>query len=156
MTRNDTNTKSAQGRSSHSMSASVVAAVLLLHAAGACSATPTATARALNRVMPPDTLECGRDQLTSYTGIAVEYAREPGRTRLVIHTDWQTVETVILEHAGSEDPSAAFLWSGRPFTAEDWARVEIRPGVLRRDVRVTAWICEDGVTPPVIDWQATR
>lgn len=88
-----------------------------------------------------------------YSGQLTGYRRAQHRTELVFHTDWDTDETVHLEHPGSDDPSGAFRIEGRPFEASDWSRIESAPGMLRAGVRATAWVCEDGITPPVIDWQ---
>ena len=63
------------------------------------------------------------------------------------------VEATTLSHPGAEDASAHYLFNGQPFTAADWSAIESAPGVLREGMRATAWVCDDGVTPPVIDWQ---
>jgi hypothetical protein len=103
--------------------------------------------------MPPPTVSCDRNQLTSYSGVVTAYQRQPGATRLSIHTDWDTDESVVLYHAGSDDPSPLFLLSGRPFTASDWRRIESTPGILVSGMRATAWVCGDGKTPSLVDWR---
>jgi hypothetical protein len=75
-----------------------------------------------------------------------------GRTRLTIRTDADTTETVLLRHAGTDDPSRWFLLDGQPFQPGDWARVEKSPGKLLPGLRVVAWVCDDG-RPPVLDWR---
>ncbi|MGJ0483257.1 MAG: hypothetical protein ACR65R_01830 [Methylomicrobium sp.] len=109
----------------------------------------------LSRLRPPNRIECTRDHLTNYTGKVVEYQRKMGQTRLFIATDWGTLEAVRLAHPGSADPSTWFLIEGKAFAQSDWERVEIAPGQLRKEVRATAWVCDDG-RPPVIDWLAPR
>jgi hypothetical protein len=108
------------------------------------------------RVMPPEALTCPRDQLTLYHGAVTAYRREPGRTVLRIRTDWATTESVRLAHPGSDDPSGRFLIDGAPFVAADWSRIETAPGRLRSPMRAAAWVCGDGLTPPLVDWQPPR
>ena len=103
------------------------------------------------RLRPPPTLHCERNQLTSYTGVLKAYHREAGVLRLSIHTDEDTDEAVDVPHPGA-DPANAFLANGGPFNDPDWARLESSPGVAREGLRLTAWVCLDGRTPPVIDW----
>ena len=104
------------------------------------------------RVRPPLTLACPRDQLTLYGGEVQRYQRRKGQTQIRINTDWGTTEMVTLRHAGSRDPSAWFLLQGQAFTPEDWPRIESAPGRLRPRVRVAAWMCDDGRNATV-DWQ---
>lgn len=103
--------------------------------------------------MPPASVLCSRDQLTAYSGLATHYHRSADSTRISIHTDWDTDETVVLEHAGSNDPTPQFLMQGRRFDAQDWRRIETAPGILIEGVRATAWVCGDGKTKPLVDWQ---
>jgi len=103
------------------------------------------------RLRPPPTLHCERNQLTSHTGVLKAYDRDAGVLRLSIHTDEDTDETVELPQSGT-DASRAFLLNGGPFNNPDWARLESSPGVAREGLRLTAWVCLDGRTPPVIDW----
>jgi len=103
------------------------------------------------RLRPPPTLHCERNQLTSHTGVLKAYHREAGVLRLSIHTDEDTDETVELSQEGSGSVGA-FLLNGGPFNNPDWARLESSPGVAREGLRLTAWVCLDGRTPPVIDW----
>ena len=117
----------------------------LLAAAGAASV-------AQPRMQPPAQAGCPRDQLTSYDGRPLRYARQQGHTDLQIRTDWDTTETVRLRHPGTDDPSPWFLLAGQPFKPGDWAVVERRRGHLQPGLRVVAWVCSDGRNP-VLDWQ---
>ncbi len=103
--------------------------------------------------MPPATLVCDRNQLTSWTGEVTGYRRESDQTWIEIHTDEQTVESTTIEHPDKVDASEHYLLWAQPFTQEDWQTVEQLPGVLLPGMRATAWICNDGVTPALIDWQ---
>ena len=87
---------------------------------------------AVDRVRPPPGLECPRDQLTLYGGEVRHYQRTGARTRITIATDWGTMETVTLPHAGRPDASAWFLLRGQAFQPGDWALIESRLGVRRR------------------------
>lgn len=105
------------------------------------------------RMVPPVRIACEPDQLSSYSGEVEGYVRDPGVTSITIHTDWNTMETVLLRHPGTNNPSARFLIGGRPFSQDDWTLIESGRGEIRDDVRVTAWVCGDGVTPALVDWQ---
>lgn len=115
---------------------------------------PVCCAAAEVRRYPLADFSCRADDLTSYTGSVSAYRRETGRTRLTIHTDWDTDEPVVLRHPGTKDPSGSFRIDGRPFTASDWTRIERSAGVLRGGMRATAWVCADGRV--VLDWSAPR
>jgi hypothetical protein len=103
------------------------------------------SAHAAGRVMPPAQVRCDRNQLTSYFGDVVSYKRNASRVSLRIATDYGTVEDV-------DASTERFLYQGRAFTSADWQRVERKPGVLRKGTRATAWVCSDGKTPPLVDW----
>lgn len=134
-------------------SAFTLSAALALALAGPTIAQPPESLVREGRMIPPARLACPRDQLTSYTGEAIEFTREPGVTAIIIHTDWDTTETVLIKHPGTNNPSARFLVGGRPFSHDDWALIESAHGELREGLRATAWVCGDGVTPVVVDWQ---
>jgi rhodanese-related sulfurtransferase len=103
------------------------------------------------RLAPPSAVKCDRNQLTSYAGKAKTYRRAKGKTTIVIDTSANTVETVTLRHAGSDDASRSYLIEGKPFTKADWKRIESKKGVLRKDVSLVAWVCTNGAT--VVDWR---
>ena len=107
-----------------------------------------------SRQRPPDGFACATNDLTAYTGVVVRYQRERERTTLRIRTDWDTTEDVAVPHHGAADPAASFRYSGRPFTAKDWERIEKSTGVLRPSTRATAWVCKDGSV--LVDWAAPK
>ncbi len=108
------------------------------------------------RLAPPSAISCDRNQLTSWTGEVSGYRREETFTWLQISTDEQTVEQTTVSHDDAADASARYLLWGEPFTQADWKAIETSPGKLINGMRATAWICSDGKTPPVIDWQPRR
>ena len=111
-------------------------------------ASDSAYARpAAGRVMPPSQLTCPPNQLTSYFGKVTGYKRGKTSTWLRIATDYDTVEEVTAPHA-------RYLYQRAPFGKKDWSRIESKTGVLRPGTRATAWVCSDGKTPPVVDWNA--
>ncbi len=124
------------------------AATLVSLAWLAASITPQ---RSTSRVQPPAGIECGRNQLTAYTGTVTRLTRDGGQTRLEIRTDWDTTEAVVIMHPGAEDASRWFLVRTKPFSPRDWAMIESAPGKLRSGVRATAWVCEGGKNP-IVDW----
>ena len=130
-----------------------LAALALLSCVEA-QARPATPGRGGGRVMLPAGLACDANHVTSWFGVVSGYRRERGRTWIRIDTDYDTVESTTIEHAGEPDASKHYRFQGRAFTAKDFARIELKPGVLRKGVRATAWVCDDGRTPPLIDWQA--
>ena len=112
--------------------------------------------RSAGRLAPPPELACDRNNLTSYYGVISKYCQQSGRLELVIDTDYGTRESVVIEFSDDKSPRDFYLLNGRPFQDADMTRIEAEPGVLRDGIRVIAWICEDGATPPVIDWRPAR
>ena len=125
-------------------------------ASAALLAASAAQARPVGggRVMAPTQVRCDPNQLTSYFGKVTGYKRGKASTWLRIATDYDTVEEVTVSHAGAKDASKQYLYQRAPFTAAHWAKIESKPGVLRPGTRATAWVCTDGKTPPLIDWNA--
>ena len=117
---------------------------LFLAAALSLLAAPAFAARG-GRIMAPAQVSCDPNQLTSYFGKVTAYKRDKSSVWLRIATDYDTVEEVTA-------PVDLFLYMGRAFTAADWKRIESKPGVLRKGTRATAFVCRDGKTPPLVDW----
>lgn len=107
---------------------------------------------ALQRHVPPTAVVCDRGQLTLYKGVVSGYKRTPGSISITVSTDWGTEEDIVID-SGSNAFEPYFLLFNRPFREQDWPLIEERAGKLRPGVRAIAWICLDGVTLPVIDWQ---
>ncbi|OGT56863.1 MAG: hypothetical protein A3E01_18290 [Gammaproteobacteria bacterium RIFCSPHIGHO2_12_FULL_63_22] len=108
------------------------------------------------RLRPSPQLACDRNNLTSYSGVVSGYRVDPDNTHFEISTDEDTVEALAVDHDGQADGRAHYLLWGAPFTAADFAQIEKSPGVLIDGMRAVAWVCDDGKTPPVIDWQPKR
>jgi hypothetical protein len=104
------------------------------------------------RLRPPP-LACDVDHLTSYAGEVTGYRRGKASTWLRIATDEATVEEVRVPHEGARDARAHYLLRRAPFPASGLGAIERTPGKLRAATRAVAWVCDDGRTPPVIDWQ---
>jgi len=132
-----------------------LAFIILASSLMACSslAHSEPPAAQTGRIMPPATIVCDRNELTSWSGEVTGYRRESDQTWIEIHTDAETVESTTIAHTGKADASEHYLLWAQAFTEEDWQKVEQSSGVLRPGMRATAWICSDGVTPAVIDWQ---
>lgn len=103
------------------------------------------------RLAPPAGVSCDRNKLTSYAGKVTKYRRQRGKTTLVMHTSADTIETVVVKHPRSSDPSRWYLIGGVPFTAADWNRIERRKGVLKPGTSAVAWVCTGG--PTIVDWR---
>jgi hypothetical protein len=135
-----------------STSVAIAVAIATLVVAAAAEGRQDRRSAAPPRLRPPEGFACAANDLTAYTGVVTRYQREPERTTLRIRTDWETTEDVAVPHHGAVDSAASFRYAGRPFTAVDWPRIELRPGVLRPSMRATAWVCKDGQV--MIDWEA--
>lgn len=130
----------------------VLGVVIGLAGCSASSAREPATRNA-GRLMPPSAITCDRNQLTSWSGVVSGYRRSAASTWLKISTDDGTVEALTIEHSDQSDASTHYLLRGQPFTAQDWKRIEQSTGLLIDSMRAVAWVCSDGKTAAVIDWQ---
>jgi hypothetical protein len=124
------------------------AAVMLCAAVLAVSSA----ARAQGRLMPPESVKCDPNHLTSFTGKILSYSRKPGRVSLSMRTDEATTESFTLRFRKHEDAARWFLMRGEPFGRTDWAVIERRRYQLRPRMRATVWVCDDG-SNPTIDWR---
>jgi hypothetical protein len=104
------------------------------------------------RLAPPSALKCPRDHLTSFTGKVIAYQRTRARIMLRVRTDEATTESFTLKLAQNDDPAKWFLLRGEGFKPADWKSIEIARGRLRKSMRATVWVCDDG-SKPVIDWR---
>jgi hypothetical protein len=102
------------------------------------------------RVTPPGVVECAPDRLTAYIGTVTRFSRERDRTTVEIRTDWDTTEQVVIAHQ-ADGPERWFLLRTKPFGPDGWKAIESAPGQLRRGIRASAWICENGKNP-IVDW----
>ena len=105
------------------------------------------------RIAPLSAVSCDRNLLTSYFGVVSDYRRDANETWLKISTDYDTVEEVSIDHPGQQNAITQFRLWGEPFGESDWAIIETAPGKIIPGMRVTAWVCDDGRTPALIDWQ---
>lgn len=105
------------------------------------------------RLAAPPSSACDRNQLTSWFGAVSGYRRERETVWLEVSTDYDTVEQINLGYGDQVAAPAQFQLRGQAFTESGWAMIESSPGVLKEGMRVVVWICEDGETPPLVDWQ---
>ena len=106
------------------------------------------------RVGAPSDLKCSRDNTTSFTGRVLAYSRGRGRVFIKVRTDEQTTEQFTL-HYGRGDFKALFRLRGEPLGEGDLARIELRAGKLRPNMRATVWACYEGdnLKAERIDWR---
>jgi hypothetical protein len=104
------------------------------------------------RLRPPATLNCSRNELTSFTGRVLSYSRGKNSLFIRVRTDEQTTESFTLNYGRRDDPTRWFLLRAEPFKAADWSLIEARRGRLRPLMRATVWVCSNS-RKPVIDWQ---
>jgi hypothetical protein len=103
------------------------------------------------RLRPPDSLNCDRNKLTSFTGIVNQWSRDDAGARLAMRTDAETNESFVVRF--DKPPHERwFLLEGQVFRSEDWAKVESFRGRLLPGMKATVWVCE-GSANPVTDWR---
>src|SRR4029078_7116974 len=76
------------------------------------------------RIRPPDSIKCPRNDLTSFTGKVLSYKRLPGKIVLRMKTDENTKEHFTLNFQESESPGQWFLLYGEPFKQNDLSLIE--------------------------------
>jgi hypothetical protein len=107
------------------------------------------------RLRPPTSLQCPRNNLTAFNGRVLSFHRDPERTVIRLHTDANTTEQFTLRHPVGSDATQWFLLRGKSFQPGDWALIESTQNHLRPDMRAIIWVCDDG-TNPVIDWRPSE
>jgi hypothetical protein len=140
----------------------MLAGALALAAASPVQAQPRRAAQPDNaprreavggqRLAPPAALKCPRNNLTSFTGRVIAYQRTNTRIHLRVRTDEETTESFTLRFANNDDPIKWFLLRGGEFKQSDWKSIESSRGRLRKSMRITVWVCDDG-SKPVFDWR---
>ena len=107
-----------------------------------------------SRIAPPETLQCHRNKLTSYQGKISSFEfRGASAFELTIETDWGSEESFALETECPAALAALMLRNGQPLNADEWDRLQSGAAEMSPDTYAIAWVCEDGVTPTVIDWR---
>ena len=107
------------------------------------------------RVRPPASLKCSRDQLTAFQGRILDYKRGQLEITLRVRTDEDTTENFTLKWEASDKAEAWFLLRGEEFKADDWNQIESARGKLHDDMRIIVWLCSNG-SKPVFDWRPIK
>ena len=107
------------------------------------------------RLAPPAAIKCPHNKLTVFAGRVQSFSVRDEKARLVIATDWDTVETVLLP-ATRENQLPLFLYKGEPFSREHLRDIFVDKDEVRPGTRAHAWVCRDATFPPLIDWQSPR
>jgi len=105
------------------------------------------------RFVPPASVTCDRNLLDSFNGEVTSYQRSDETITIIIQAEWGAFKTVTIGYVDTNSPVPYFLYQGQPFTQDDWAKIEVEPGVLMEGMSAIAWICEDGETGTMLDWQ---
>src|SRR5262245_15333135 len=71
------------------------------------------------RIAPPSSLKCPRNNLTSYMGRVTAYQRNQTRIIIRVRTDEQTTENFTLKFTRNDDPTRLFLLRGEEFKQGD-------------------------------------
>lgn len=104
------------------------------------------------RLAPPASLKCPRNNLTSFMGKVTNYQRTQSRIFIRVRTDEETTENFTLKFTKNDDPTRLFLLRGEEFKQSDLKLIEVSTGRLRNPMRAIVWVCDDG-SNPVIDWR---
>jgi hypothetical protein len=116
-----------------------------------CSTSPKVAA-GTQRLRPPESLQCPRNNLTAFSGSVLSFQREADRAVIRLDTDEKTTEQFTLRYHEGADPTPWFLLKAKPFQPSDWGLIQSAPNRLRPEMRAIVWVCDDG-TNPVIDWR---
>jgi hypothetical protein len=119
-----------------------------------CSTAPKVAAGA-QRLRPPESLQCPRNNLTAFRGAVLSFQREADHAMIRLRTEAGTTEAFRLRVPEGGDLTAWFLLNAQPFQPDDWGVIESAPHRLRPDMRAIVWVCDDG-TNPVIDWRPSE
>jgi len=107
------------------------------------------------RLRPPKSLQCPRNNLTAFAGSVLSFQREADQAVIRLRTDESTTEEFTLRVQEGGDLTAWFLLKAKPFRPDDWGLIELAPNHLRPDMRAIVWACDNG-TSPVIDWRPSE
>jgi hypothetical protein len=107
------------------------------------------------RLRPPESLQCPRDNLTAFSGSVLSFQQEADRAVIRLDTDEKTTEQFTLRYHEGTDPTAWFLLKAKPFQSGDWGLIQSAPNHLRPGMRAIVWVCDDGMNP-VIDWRPSE
>jgi len=105
------------------------------------------------RLLVPQYVSCERNELTSWAGSVTQLQRGEKLTSLIINTDDGTTESLALNHRDNNELMTHFYLNGLIMTTREWRNIADDKGTLRRATRATIWLCLDGKTPPIVNWQ---
>lgn len=105
------------------------------------------------RISPPVSLACDRNQLTSFNGEVTNYRRDAKSISITIHTDWNTFESLTIGYSSPAGSLKNLMLNGRVFTIDDWPEIETKTGVLQDGMHAIAWVCIGDEDLSVIDWR---
>lgn len=115
----------------------------------------TITRPSPQRLAPPSGLPCSRDQLTSFSGKVIRYARQPRQITLQIRTDEATTERFQIQISKGKNYLALFLLNGAAITKTELEKIEKKLTKKANDVRVTVWECRNSAHR-IIDWRVAQ
>ena len=115
----------------------------------------TITRPSPQRLAPPSGLPCSRDQLTSFSGKVIRYARQPRQITLQIRTDEATTERFQIQISKGKNYLALFLLNGAAIPKTELEKIEKKLTKKANDVRVTVWECRNSAHR-IIDWRVAQ
>jgi hypothetical protein len=118
-------------------------------------APPPKVAAGAQRLRPPESLQCPRNNLTAFSGTVSSFQRKADRAVIRLDTDEKTAEQFTLYYQEGADPTPWFLLKAKPFQSDDWELIESAPNRLLPEMRAIVWVCDDG-SNPVIDWRPSE
>jgi len=107
---------------------------------------------AQERLMVPTYFNCKRDLVTSWTGVVSNYIRHTNMLYLEVSTDANTIEHILLKFDSQEELLMQLYMTDLHFKKSDWRKIESEKGVLRNEIGVTVWLCDDKNTKALINW----
>ena len=71
---------------------------------------------------------------------------------LEVSTDANTIEHILLKFDSQEELLMQLYMTDLHFKKSDWRKIESEKGVLRNEIGVTVWLCDDKNTKALINW----
>lgn len=104
------------------------------------------------RFAPPPSIVCDPSLLSSFNGVVTSYERGHDSLTIIVRAEWGALKTVTIGYVDTSEPAPYFRMQGQAFKQEDWARIEVEPGVLMEGMSAIVWTCEDAEISTIVDW----
>ncbi|WP_298772183.1 hypothetical protein [uncultured Shewanella sp.] len=106
------------------------------------------------RLSVPEYVDCPRDWVSSWQGRVITYHRSNNMMSFVIDTDADTIEKVEIHFTKLDQLVKQLYFNDQPFKMTDWAIIEQSKRVIRDNILVTVWFCQNSSYLSRINWRS--